>query len=1059
MKLLICFGMSYTLRPSCFLNLLIIVISQGAFTQAPPIQFQHLTDVHGLSNNRVWAVTQDKYGLIWIATGDGLNRFDGYKVDVYRNERGNKNSLPGNLVNCLFTDSRGTVWIGTANGLAYYDSRTNSFQSFFKGKGGNSLPGNHISAIKEDAYGILWIGTHTGLCSFDKKNKRFKRFIHDDHSNSISGDHIRDIEFDPDGAMWITTGKGLNRLDLSTMRFTSFFHDPKDSTTLSGNILTKMAMDKDGNIWTSVNETTYLECFNTRTYRVKHFRNFTEKESHIPANSPRDIFIDRNGRLWIGTDASGLYLFLHGKNIFYQYKADILDLNKLQSNAVGAIFQDNSNMIWLGTQTGVERFNPDESKFIPYRPKPVTTLPLGNNSVQAIAEDPSHRLWIGTVNGIFILDRKSGVDTNYQWNQNDPHSLSHNVVQSLARDKRGNMWIGTMKGLNLFDPINKDFRRFDVRKDSARGIAFIYSIVSCKNGDLFIGGTGGLSMYDFESDSLRQLSNDAVSAIFEDDHGIVWIGTGAGGAAAANGLIKYDRSTGGRERFSYSLDDTTSLPSNAVQSIAQDHNGVIWIGTAAGLCRFNEITRKFTSFSEKNGLPNVVVSQLVVDDKDRIWMSTNKGISMLNESRTRITNYDPADGLQGWEFSKGTALKTHDGYLCYGGKNGFNLFHPDSLRINNFKPPVILKRIMIFDEPLKMDSSYADLKTLKLSYKQNFFSFEFAALNYNHPEKNQYAYQLIGFDKKVVLNGTNRVFSYTNVPPGNYTLKVTASNNDGVWNKAGFELKLIISPPFWATWWFKTLAAIVLGAAVILFFKLRENRIKKEQVRQTAINKQIAEIRMTALRGQMNPHFIFNSLNSIQHFITTRDKDEALNYLSKFSKLIRKILENSRQNTVSINNELQLLELYIQLEQLRFSNKFDYHIDIDEKIDRKNTEIPPLLIQPYIENAILHGLINRNDKGDLWFSLERTNGLLVCKIEDNGIGRARAQAIEQGKVSRHKSLGIKVTEERISGLFELLDYKMEVVTEDLFEIKRGSEETPQPAGTRVTISIPVKEEE
>ncbi|HEX3168758.1 MAG TPA: histidine kinase, partial [Chitinophagaceae bacterium] len=374
-------------------------------------------------------------------------------------------------------------------------------------------------------------------------------------------------------------------------------------------------------------------------------------------------------------------------------------------------------------------------------------------------------------------------------------------------------------------------------------------------------------------------------------------------------------------------------------------------------------------------------------------------------------------------------------------------------------PQVILRRIMIFDEELKMDSSFTDLKSLKLSYKQNFFSFEFAALNYDHPEKNKYEYQLINFDKKVVSNGTNRVFSYTNVPPGRYTLKVTASNNDDQWNKAGFEMELIIIPPFWATWWFKTIVVLVLVGSVLLFFKLRENGIKREQVRQTAINKQIAEIRMTALRGQMNPHFIFNSLNSIQHFITNRDKEEALNYLSKFSKLIRKILENSRENTVSISNELELLELYIQLEQLRFSNKFDYHIAIDEKIDLQNTEIPPLLIQPYIENAILHGLINKNDKGDLWLSLERNNGLLVCKIEDNGIGRARSQEIEQGKVSRHRSLGIKVTEERISGLFALLDYKMEVVTEDLFKIKQAPEETAQPAGTRVTISIPVKEEE
>jgi LytS/YehU family sensor histidine kinase len=215
---------------------------------------------------------------------------------------------------------------------------------------------------------------------------------------------------------------------------------------------------------------------------------------------------------------------------------------------------------------------------------------------------------------------------------------------------------------------------------------------------------------------------------------------------------------------------------------------------------------------------------------------------------------------------------------------------------------------------------------------------------------------------------------------------------------------------------------------------------------------------MIALRAQMNPHFIFNSLNSIQHFITIREKEEALNYLSKFSKLIRRILENSRENTVSISNELQLLELYIQLEQLRFTNKFDYHIVVDKNLDTENTEIPPLLIQPYIENAILHGLINKNGKGDLWLSLEKNNGLLICKIEDNGIGRARSLEIEQRKVSRHKSLGIKVTDERISTLSTLLDYKMEVVIEDLYEPNHAAEETSRPAGTRVTISIPFKED-
>jgi ligand-binding sensor domain-containing protein len=1031
-----------------------IIVSHTAFTQPPPIQFQHLSLEQGLSNNRVTAFTQDKYGFIWLGTNDGLNRFDGYNVDIYESERGNKNSLPDNLIRFLFTDSYGTVWIGTANGLAYYDYNSNSFQSFFySSKDQKSLPHNSISAINEDANGYLWIGTNDGLCSFDIKNKRFKRFLHDGDPNSISDNFIRDIEFAQDGSMWISTGNGLNRLDLSTMRFNSFFNVPGDTTTLSGNTLTKMAIDNDGNLWVSVNETTDLECFNTRTYRVRHYRTFTEKQSHVPNNNPRDIFVDRSGRLWVGTQTEGLYLFSRDKNIFYQYKADLLDPNKLRSNSVQGIFQDNSGIIWLATNAYAERFNPDESKFISHRPKSTANQAFTNTAVLAITEDPSYRLWIGTNDGIYILDRKTGAYTNYRWKQKDANSISSNGVQSLCFDKRGKMWIGTMKGLDLFDPVQKNFRKFYAKKDTSRGVAFTHSLVSDKNGDLLIGGMGGLSVYNFKNDSVHDLLNEVVRIIYEDNSGTLWLGT------EANGLIKYNRLKGEKELFKNISDDTSSLASNHVFSITQDHKGEIWIGTGEGLCRYNGNTRKFTTFSEKNGLPAATVTQLLVDDKDRIWMCTKKGISMLDESRTTFTNYDTGDGLQRWQFNRAQAFKTHDGYFCYIGQGGFKMFHPDSLRKNNFIPPLVLKRVMIFDEALKMDSAYEDLRSLKLSYKQNFFSFEFAALNYDHPEKNQYKYQLIGFDKKVVHNGTNRVISYTNVPPGNYTLKVTASNNDDQWNEAGFELELVIIPPFWATWWFKTIVVLVLAGSVLLFFRLRENRIKKEQARQTAINKQIAEIRMIALRGQMNPHFIFNSLNSIQHFITTRDKEEALNYLSKFSKLIRKILENSRENTVSISNELQLLELYIQLEQLRFSNKFDYHIEIDEKIDRENTEIPPLLIQPYIENAILHGLINKSEKGDLWLSLERNNGLLICKIEDNGIGRTRAQEIEQGKVSRHRSLGIKVTEERISGLFELLNYKMEVVTEDLFDIKKASEETPKPTGTRVTISIPVKEEE
>jgi ligand-binding sensor domain-containing protein/two-component sensor histidine kinase len=1055
----------------------LLIFTQIAFAQPHP-RFQHLSDEQGLSANIIRSITQDKNGLMWLGTNDGINRFDGYSVEIFRHEAGDINSLPDNALFCLFTDSRGIVWIGSGNGLARYDDHANSFHliSLYPKNDKSHPNGNIINAISEDSHGLIWIGTGEGLCSFDVKTNRFQRFVHNDRSGSISDDHIRDIKLGPDGVLWIATIHGLNKLDPVTMRFTSFFHDIADSSTISTSLVRDIAFDKDGNLWTGSisDDKLYLDCFNTRTYHCKHFTKYVPEHSSAsnllsvifpqnPGNMVTSLNFDRNGRLWIGSSMSGLSLFLPDTKIFYDYAKNPIDPDGLRSNNIISIYEDQSGMIWIGTLAGAERFNPNESKFILYRSQLMDSVATDQKTVQAFAEDNFHRLWIGTSNGLFILDRNTGKFTQFIWSKNKPESVNENSITAICRDRQGSMWIGTLNGLKFFDPAKNVLRSYYAEgNDSSLANNNISSIVCDKNGDLLIAGRPGFSIYKSQMHQFVNYNKGAPGGllnkrnnniVFEDSHGRIWLGT------QARGLIQYDIKNGKIENFTRQGNEISSLAATYVSSIAQDHKGIIWIGTRSGLSRFNENTRTFTNFTAKAGLPDVRIKQLLIDDKDRIWMSSNRGISMLDESRASFTNYDPSDGLQGWEFSEPSAFQTHDGYFCYGGTNGFNMFHPDSIKKNPFIPPVIVRRITIFDQPLNLDSSNSVMNSLKLSYDQNFFSFVFAALNFDHPEKNKFACQLIGFDKKMVQLGTSHSISYTNVPPANYTLKVMASNNDGVWNEVGYKLKLTIVPPFWATWWFRAIVIFLLLFAVFLYFKLRENRIKKEQARQTAINKRIAELRMSALQAQMNPHFIFNSLSSIQHLISIREKEEAISYLSKFSKLVRQILENSRENTVSIKSELELLELYIQLEQLRFNHRFEYHLVIDKKIDMENTEIPPLLIQPYIENAIVHGLVNKEGKGDLWFSMERNNGSVVCKIEDNGIGRARAQEIKQKKDLKHKSLGITVTNERIATLTALMEYKTEVLIEDLFEPNQGPEEKAQPRGTRVTIRIPVKEEE
>ena len=407
--------MNHSPIPSRFLNLLVfIILTQTAFAQSHLLQFQHLSVDQGLSTNVVRSITQDKNGFMWLGTTDGLNRFDGYNMEIFRQRPGDINSLPDNALFCLFTDSRGIVWIGSTNGLVRYDGNTNSFRSIpLYPKTDKSHPnGNIINAIAEDSRGLIWIGTGEGLCFFDVKTNGFRRFVHDDRSNSISDDHIRDIKLAPDGAIWIGTMHGLNRLDPATMRFTSFYHDIADSLTLSTSLVLRIAIDKNGNLWTCSisHDKLCLDRFNTRTFRCEHFTKYITKHGSgnylLSIIFPRNLgdfvtslCIDKDRRLWIGSSLSGLTLFLPDKHIFYDYNRDLTDPDGMRSNNIISIFQDLSGMIWLGTLAGAERFNPNESKFILYRSQLVDSVSSNQKTVQAFAEDNFFHLWIGTSEG------------------------------------------------------------------------------------------------------------------------------------------------------------------------------------------------------------------------------------------------------------------------------------------------------------------------------------------------------------------------------------------------------------------------------------------------------------------------------------------------------------------------------------------------------------------------------------------------------------------------------------------------------------------------------------
>jgi two-component sensor histidine kinase len=516
----------------------------------------------------------------------------------------------------------------------------------------------------------------------------------------------------------------------------------------------------------------------------------------------------------------------------------------------------------------------------------------------------------------------------------------------------------------------------------------------------------------------------------------LWIGT-------YNGLDLLTDSTG-FYHFKSNPTNPTSISNDQVYCMLEDQKGILWLGTGNGLNRLGT-EGHFQKYYEKNGLPNSVICGLVNDNKGYLWISTNKGIARFNPLTEIFEQFDASDGLQSNVFNPLAFYKCADGRIIFGGINGFNIFHPDKISSNSHVPPLVITSFKVNGEPIFYDDRATANSSLYLEPTDKNFSVEFAALDFRNPSKNQYAYMLEGYDEDWIYCGIRHSAAYTNIGPGDYIFRVKGSNNDGVWNENGRSLKLHIAYPFWQTAWFKILVGLVLIGivyVVILYARYLENK-------KSEINRKIAELRLQALRSRLNPHFIFNTINSIQYYLTTNDERSALTYLSKFSKLMRMILDSSDKSSVSLANEITALRLYLELEHLRFENRFDYSIHIDPKLDIYQIYIPAMLIQPYVENAIKHGLHHADQSGRINISINRDDGKILCLIEDNGIGIRRGLQKATQQTKDHRPAGMQLTQSRL----EILSSGK--LNKDAVQIFDLSENESDSSGTLVRISIPV----
>lgn len=1038
-------------------NLLFICflfVPAGLLSQNQDITFEHLSVDQGLSQSTATAILQDEQGFMWFGTQDGLNKYDGYSFTTYRHDAADSTSLSINFISALLQGESGTLWIGTqGGGLNRCDVHREVATHFWYDPGDpHSLSSNRITTLYRDRSGTVWVGTSFGLNrliheeSGAERDIRFDRFYVPD-STAQEAHWINALYEDSRNNLWVATGSGLYHFNRQNETFSRFRFPQQVSAPVSS-----ILEDGSGNLWFGTAGAGIIR-LSQKDDSVAFFRHEPGNPASLSHNDIKAIFEDRRGKLWFGTAGGGLNLY-KGAGSFQRFVHDPYDSKSLSNNVILSFHEDTGGGLWIGTGGGgVNVFDPLKEKFVHLKSDIRNPDALRGNFVWSIFEDRKQNLWIGTQSGgLNRYDRRTGEFTVYAHSPSDPATLISNQVYCVTADSDGMLWIGTDRGLDCLNPRTETFRHHTFESTNAKGLhgQLVRTLFVDEKNTLWIGTHGGgLFKFDRETEQFEafehdpedrnSLSSNAVRSIAQDQAGNLWLAT-------TWGVNKFNPQTERFTRFQHNPDRPNSLSSNQVLTLCIS-DGDLWIGTFHGLNRMNLATEQFEIFSTEDGLPNDVIYGILSDDRGNIWVSTNGGLSKFDPASKTFSNYDIDDGLQSREFNSGACFKNKNGVMFFGGVNGLNIFHPDSVRNNPNIPPVAITEFRLFDNAVHFDRAISELGQIRLSHDEDFISFEFAALNYTNSDKNQYAYKLEGFNQDWIYCGDQRIATFTNLDPGEYVFRVKGANNDGVWNEDGAAVRIVIAPPFWQTAWFRLLMAGVAVFSFVGFIYLFNRRQKQK----AELNNRITELKLKALRAQMNPHFIFNTINSIQYYISNNEQNSAYKYLSKFSRLMRKTLDNSEKSTLTIAEELEALQLYLELESVRFEGKFQYEIEVDPNIDIYNVEIPTLLIQPFVENAIQHGLRFKRSKGALTISLQQGRGEIVCTIRDNGIGIQKALAAKPGPNEQHKSTALKVSCERLQTMNALRRNGRGVEIVDLSQ-QYGRQ------GTEVKIVIPIGHE-
>jgi ligand-binding sensor domain-containing protein len=977
-----------------FFFIFLFLSSHSAFSQ-----FYHLRNYNvkdGLPGSDVYAMLQDASGYLWFTGDMGVSRFDGYGFKNYSTENG----LPNNTIIDIREDHKGRIWfMSFSNTLSFYQDgkicqlSCNSKLEKLIGRG------SRYTSLYIDHADTIWIGClYSGIIKIAPEWKE---------------EDVQVIDVEKDGGYIYKIDSvgfvhGFYNRKSDALRMTMYYknkkenmvcHDIYSGSTYQRPYRNRMIRLRDGTFMASVNDIIFH--FDDKGLISK------KKEDNVVLSIMED-----DDRVLIGT-YNGLLMYSDKK---FKNRTHIA---RLENKSIAAIGKDHENGLWFCTDgQGVYH--------IPHRNFRYYTLDdgLAESKITCVINE-KEKIILGHLNySISILDKQ--LIRHIRLGHNERSSLKLNVVSSLLFDKNEKMMASASHKVYHIDAGKSIVK--EIYRDSKAGNE-TKKMIRSNDGNIWVVRYTHIAKCDPEFNVIKKITFHVYADnLFEDSNGKLWI-------CALNGLWAYDDTSG----LLY-VGNHHPLLSKRIVDIKETPNGSLWMASrGSGIIVKKNNT--YIHITEKDGLSGNMCKTLYCDTGNVLWVGTNKGLSKIEiqgNNKFKVSRFSSADGMLSNEVNHIIRIKNR---LALIHNNGVSIIDPQELISHALSPPVYITQILVNGDTVEKSS----LNHLK--YDQNYFTISYAGLSYKAPGKIEYKYRMEGIDSNWNYT-TNTSVNYQSLPPGTYRFVIYAKNHGGSWTQKPAVVFFTIEAAWWQTTLFKIASGVLVLIFVIIIFRIRLKKIQRREQEKSFIQSRIEASELKALRAQMNPHFVFNVINSVQYFITGNDPASSQKYLSKFGKLIRYVLDNSKPASIPLEKELEALHLYLELESLRFENCFDYSIDIRDQIDPAQTEVPSMLIQPYVENAIRHGIMHKAGRGKIRIIIERDDNMIKCTIEDNGIGRERSTAMKEEQNFEHKSVGMSITKERLDLINHISNSNLNVSVIDLTDDKGDA------AGTKIQLVIP-----